>query len=68
MNEVRLYEMLGRRSAELEDLRAEYARLLLLLGQVCSGDVAPYRVQVDLAQQAWNLLPEIPAQEDEGEV
>lgn len=54
MNE-NLYEMLGRKQAELEGLNIEYNRLLAVLGQVVSGEIERGRVLVDLAARTWTV-------------
>ena len=61
MTESQLFEKVGRLGVENDSLRLEYSRLLLLLGQVLAGEVAPERVTIDLAGQTWTLLPAIPA-------
>ena len=57
MNEAQLYESLGRKQADIECRAMQYARLLALLGQVCSGEIEACRVRVDLATQSWTLAP-----------
>lgn len=57
MTEAQLYELLGRKESALADLRGEYARLLGMLQQVCSGEIEPSRVTVDQAAQSWSVAP-----------
>ena len=52
-----LYESIGRKQADLDNLNAEYDRLLAVFGQVASGEVARERVSVDLAARSWKVEP-----------
>lgn len=56
-----LHEMLGRKQFDLENLSAEYDRLLAVLGQVVSGEIAPERVSVDLTARNWKVEPKADA-------
>ena len=47
------FEILGRKTAELDNLNAEYDRLLDLLFNVVHGKIDPKRVTVDLAKRTW---------------
>lgn len=57
MDDRQLYELLGRKQAELEELHGEYDRLLAVLADVVSGDIAPARVCVDRQARRWEVLP-----------
>ena len=50
-----VYAALGRRTLELEQMHAEYDRLLALLAGVLTGEIAPQRVRVDLQARQWVL-------------
>lgn len=52
-----LYAALGRKQDALDNLNDEYNRLLAVLGQVASGEIAPTRVSVDLAARSWAVAP-----------
>lgn len=60
MNEAQLYELLGRKQADLEALHREYDRVLALLSHVLSGDVHGSRVRVDLAGRRWEIVGTCP--------
>ena len=49
------YAALGRKTLELEQMHAEYDRLLALLDGVLTGEIAPQRVRVDLEGRSWVL-------------
>ena len=49
--------IIGRKQVELENLNLEYNRLLMVLGQVVSGEVEKDRVSVDLAARSWKVEP-----------
>ena len=50
-----VYAALGRKTLELEQMHAEYDRLLALLAGVLTGEIAPQRVRVDLKGRCWAL-------------
>ena len=50
-----VYAALGRKTLELEQIHAEYDRLLALLAGVLAGEIAPERVRVDLVGRCWAL-------------
>ena len=56
MNESQLYEALGRKQALIESQNLEYGRLLELLANVVSGNIAPERVTVDLVARTWKFV------------
>ena len=49
------YAALGRKTLELEQMHAEYDRLLALLAGVLTGEIAPQCVRVDLRGRCWAL-------------
>lgn len=53
MNDV--YEMFGRKQAELESMHSEYNRLLIVLHSVLNGELESGRVSVDLEKRAWKI-------------
>lgn len=55
MNEAQLYEMLGRRSASLEVLNAQFDLVLATLGQVVTGEMDRSRVLVDLTNRGFSV-------------
>lgn len=55
MEESAIYENLGRKQTELDNLTAEYARLLGVLACVVSGEIAHDRVTVDYPAQTWSV-------------
>lgn len=55
MNESQLYESIGRKQAQVEQLNASYDALLSLLARVVSGEVVTSRLLVDLTNRAWLL-------------
>jgi hypothetical protein len=55
-----VYELLGRKTHELELLRAEYQNLLGLLSRIKAGEVPPERVAINMAGSSWALLPDPP--------
>ncbi len=50
-----LEELLGRKTAQHENLQVEYSRLLDVLGQVLEGTIHPSRVMVDRDRQSWSV-------------
>ena len=54
----KLFELLGRKQAQLEQLDGEYTKLTSLLAQVVKGEVARSRVLVNLTDRTWMLVPE----------
>ena len=56
MNE-NLYEIIGRKQADLEALNTEYDKLLGVLSQVISGEIEAQRVSVDLQARSWSVNP-----------
>mgnify|MGYP001560454885 FL=1 len=54
------YAALGRKQLELEQLHAEYDRLLTLLAAVVGGEIETWRVRVDRQARQWALLPDLP--------
>ncbi len=53
--EANLYELLGRKQAQLENQDAEYGKLLTLLAGVIGGEIDPSRVLVNLTDRTWQL-------------
>ncbi len=53
--EGKLFELLGRKQAQLEDQDAAYSQLLTLLAGVVSGEIATDRVLVNLTDRTWQL-------------
>ena len=49
----KLFEMLGRKQVELEQLNENYDAVLQLLAQVVSGEVDRRRVLVNLTERTW---------------
>lgn len=58
------YAALGRKQLELENLNAEYDRVLLLLSQVVSGQTAKEAVTIDLTGRKWTLTAAEPKPEE----
>lgn len=54
----RVYATLGRKTLELEQLNAEYDRLLAVLAMVVTGEMPVQRVRVDLEGRCWEILAE----------
>ncbi len=55
--EAKLYEMLGRKQAEIEQLRSDYRLLLDWFGKVASGEVSGDRVRINHDTQSWSVAP-----------
>ena len=53
-----VYERLGRKQEQLENLDEAYTTLLKLLAGVVSGEIARSRVLVNLTERSWALVPE----------
>ena len=51
------YAALGRKQLELEQLHAEYDRLLTLLAAVVGGEIETWRVRIDRQARCWEVVP-----------
>lgn len=51
----KLFEALGRKQFQLDELNREYDQLLQLLANVVAGDIETSRVTVSLAERRWAL-------------
>ena len=60
-----VYESLGHFAIDLINLNGEYDRLLALLCQVISGEVAHERVSVNLVTRTWAVTPVMPAKQED---
>ncbi len=52
-----LYAAIGRRQVELEQMHAEYDRLLCVLSQVSTGEIGKEQLEVDLTARTWKVVP-----------
>lgn len=59
MNESQLFEMLGRKQAECDTLRTEYAKLLDVLVGVLAGTIATADVETDVSTQSWSIKAKV---------
>lgn len=51
-----LYDTIGRKQVELDNLRAEYARLLSVLAELKAGTLTPSELAVvDCESQSWRI-------------
>lgn len=52
----KLYEMLGRKQAQLEDLDAEYTKVIGLLVRLRSGELLVADLAVDQTARSWSVM------------
>ena len=50
-----MYAVIGRKQTELDNLNVEYDRLLFILAQVLSGQLAADKVTVDIPGRRWTV-------------
>lgn len=55
MNETEMFSAIGKKQVELDNLNAEYDRLLAVLAQVALTQISIDRVTVDLAARTWTV-------------
>lgn len=55
MNETEMFSAIGKKQVELDNLNAEYDRLLAVLAQVALAQISIDRVTVDLAARTWTV-------------
>jgi hypothetical protein len=64
MTEPQLFEMVGRKQAQLEDVVSNYAKLVAICRGLKDGSIDMARFTVDAAG-VWSLGPPIPKPESE---
>lgn len=48
---------IGRKQMQIESLQQEYANLLQVFSDVCSGSIQKERVKIDLVARSWVIEP-----------
>ena len=56
----KLFESLGRKQFQLDELNREYDQLLNLLAEVAAGNIEAARITVNLLERRWALADKKP--------
>lgn len=55
-----LEQLLGRKTAQYENLQIEYRKLIEITAKLASGELPPEAVTVDFANQSWSAtIPQV---------
>lgn len=56
MNEAQMFELLGRKQAQLEEVVKNYGNLIAIVRGIIAGSIAPDRLTI-AADGTWSLAP-----------